>query len=384
LLFRCYYLDTVKLRVLLIAIAVLCARDAVSQVAPPDLSGVWHLNKEKSRRSGQATTDIWVKIEQRSGSEMTITIRSSELITQKLRIPSDDNRNQIHGVPMKSSAKWNGAVLAVDSVAVFDGTELRMNDVWTLSPGGQLLTFREHHQFGTEAPGDEIWVLDRQPGESWEPFAKPRAGEEEFKDLQVLKGMTAAQLMPVMMGFTKALGVECSHCHTVDDWKRDDKPEFAFARRMMKMVEGVNAGTLHELGGVSCWTCHLGKIKPARMPRASWQDRLDKWPEALKLSEEDSRKPAREVYLNVQSMPNAPAGSFAMTMSVFAGALGVSCDYCHVPGRWDSDEKPTKVKARIMLRLFDEIPSYFEQRRQLSMQCYTCHQGSAKPQQAPA
>lgn len=186
-----------------------------------------------------------------------------------------------------------------------------------------------------------------------------------------------------MESIDRALGVECSRCHTVDDWKRDDKPEFAFAGRMMKMVEGLNTGTLRGVGSVSCWTCHRGKTKPARMPLTSWQDRLEKWPEALKLSEEDAKKPAREVYRNVLSMPNSPAGSLAMTMSVFAGALGVSCDYCHVPGRWDSDDKPAKQTARLMLRLFDQIPPYFEKSRQPGMQCYTCHQGEPTPQHAP-
>ena len=64
-------------------------------------------------------------------------------------------------------------------------------------------------------------------------------------------------------------------------------------------------------------------------------------------------------------------------------ALGVGCDYCHVLGRWDSDEKPAKVTARLMLRMFDEIPHYFEEGHQPVMQCYTCHQGSPKPEREP-
>ena len=187
-----------------------------------------------------------------------------------------------------------------------------------------------------------------------------------------------------MQAIDRALGVECSHCHTIDDWKRADKPEFAFAGRMMKMVQGLSAGTLRDLGGVSCWTCHRGNVKPARMPRAGWQDRLDHWPESLKLSDADAKKPAREVYRNVPSMADAPAGSFPMTMSVFAAALGVGCDHCHVAGHWDSDDKPAKRTARLMLRLFDEIPTYFDKSRQPGMQCYTCHQGSPQPQHAPA
>jgi Photosynthetic reaction centre cytochrome C subunit len=192
----------------------------------------------------------------------------------------------------------------------------------------------------------------------------------------VLFAAGCARAQATMLEINRALGVECSHCHTVDDWKKGDKPEFAFAGRMMKMVEGLNAGTLRGVGSVSCWTCHRGNVKPARMPRASWQERLDKWPEALKLSAEDAKKPAREVYQNVPLMGNSAAGGLAMTMSVFAGALGVSCDYCHVPGRWDSDEKAAKKTARVMLGLFTEVPTYFEKSRQPGMQCFTCHQGS--------
>ncbi|SPF42268.1 hypothetical protein SBA4_2900013 [Candidatus Sulfopaludibacter sp. SbA4] len=186
-----------------------------------------------------------------------------------------------------------------------------------------------------------------------------------------------------MQTIGRDLGVECSHCHVADDWKRDEKPQFDFAARMIRMTQGLSAGTLRDLGGVTCWSCHRGNVKPARMPRASWEDRLAKWPDALKLKDEDAKKPARDVYRNIQSMADSPAGSLPMTMSVFAAALGVSCDHCHVPGRWDSDEKPAKATARLMLRLFSEIPKYFEPSRQPGMQCYTCHQGAPKPERLP-
>ena len=53
-----------------------------------------------------------------------------------------------------------------------------------------------------------------------------------------------------------------------------------------------------------------------------------------------------------------------MATSIFAGALGVNCDHCHVPGRWESDEKPAKNTARLMMELFDEMPQYFEKDHQ--------------------
>jgi hypothetical protein len=203
-------------------------------------------------------------------------------------------------------------------------------------------------------------------------------------EIALLLGAGCVQAQDAAMkAIDRALGVECVHCHTADDWKRDDKPGFAFAGRMMKMVDGVNAGTLRGIGSVICWSCHRGNVKPARMPRAGWEERLAKWPDALKLSSEDAKKPAREVYRNVQAMANAPAGGFAMTMSVFAAALGVSCDHCHVPGHWESDDKEAKRTARVMLRLFDEIPGYFEKSRQPGMQCYTCHQGSVMVEKSP-
>jgi hypothetical protein len=189
---------------------------------------------------------------------------------------------------------------------------------------------------------------------------------------------------PRMRVMARDLGVACGYCHLAGTWRDDSKPQFAFTIRMTQMQDGLNGGTLRGFGGVTCWTCHRGKAIPARMPRASWQDLLAKWPASLKLSEADARKPAEEVYRNIQSLKGSGAGGLAMTMSVFAGALGVSCDYCHIEGEWESDARAAKRTARTMLGLFAEIPRYFESSRQPGMQCYTCHQGAAKPQRGPA
>jgi hypothetical protein len=156
------------------------------------------------------------------------------------------------------------------------------------------------------------------------------------------------------------------------------------AARMSRMTAGLNEGPLHDFGGVTCWSCHRGNEKPTRMPRAGWEERLKNWPESLKLSEDDAKKPAGEVYRNLKILNKAPAGSLAMNMSIYASALGVSCDHCHVPGRWESGEKAAKNTARLMLGMFSEFPKYFDAARQPSMQCYSCHQGAVKPQREPA
>jgi tetratricopeptide (TPR) repeat protein len=80
-------------------------------------------------------------------------------------------------------------------------------------------------------------------------------------------------------------------------------------------------------------------------------------------------------------------------MREFSLALGVRCQHCHVGGDgisfdgvvFDSDEKPAKRKARVMLRMVDQIntvtlaqlPSRAEPR--VVVECATCHHGLAIP-----
>ncbi len=134
---------------------------ALPQQSPPDLSGVWRLNPQASHFSGSPPVEMWVRVEQ-NGPDITITIRGEEETVEKLRIGSDDNLGQIHGAAMKSAARWDGSTLAIDSVATFGADELHMSDRWTLSPGGQALTFQEHHQFKAEPAGEETMVFEKQ------------------------------------------------------------------------------------------------------------------------------------------------------------------------------------------------------------------------------
>jgi tetratricopeptide (TPR) repeat protein len=81
------------------------------------------------------------------------------------------------------------------------------------------------------------------------------------------------------------------------------------------------------------------------------------------------------------------------TMRTFAMGLGVRCEYCHVgePGQplssfdFASDEKPTKLKAREMLRMVRDIndrvlPTLPERSEpNVSVSCATCHRGLSRP-----
>ncbi|HKY04044.1 MAG TPA: c-type cytochrome [Blastocatellia bacterium] len=85
--------------------------------------------------------------------------------------------------------------------------------------------------------------------------------EQVFKNIQVLKGLPASQLQPIMAILTASLGVRCNHCHT-NQFDKDDRPAKQAARRMMRMVLDLNKETFSGKDAVNCYTCHRGQPKP--------------------------------------------------------------------------------------------------------------------------
>ncbi len=253
-------------------LSLLRVSSAIPQDRAPDLSGVWRWNPEKSPRREHPPESLRVKIEQ-NDADISITFRSKsrgqeEVDTSRLRIGSSDNKNEIHGAPMLSSAAWEGAALVVHSVAKFGKDELRMDDRWTLSPDKQTLTFTERHQFGAEPQATEdISVFDRQPDGSWEPPEPPKLAEQVYKNIQVMKGVPATRLMGAMRFFTRSLGVNCNYCHAGSEFEKDDKPAKNTARKMVTMVHQINESNFPSKQVVSCWMCHRGNATPEAFPQ---------------------------------------------------------------------------------------------------------------------
>ncbi|MFN0173755.1 MAG: c-type cytochrome [Saprospiraceae bacterium] len=94
-----------------------------------------------------------------------------------------------------------------------------------------------------------------------------------FKNLKVLGGFPAENLIIAMERWSEALGVSCDHCHVINEWHSDVKPAKNVARQMVNFGETVNAelrklqGLKSEKPGVNCFTCHRGELKPARRPK---------------------------------------------------------------------------------------------------------------------
>jgi hypothetical protein len=108
-------------------------------------------------------------------------------------------------------------------------------------------------------------------------LSKQIAGKEDqpaevvFKNIKVLTGVSAGNLLKIMqMGYDRALGTSCAHCHVPGQWDKDDKKPKQIARDMAKMSQTIIFDLLRNIDGikdrqprVTCATCHRGQLKPA-------------------------------------------------------------------------------------------------------------------------
>ena len=107
----------------------------------------------------------------------------------------------------------------------------------------------------------------------------PGAGSaQQPTNLHVLPDtLSREQVIGIMGGVTRALGVRCNYCHvdriengrTVFDFAADDKPTKRTAREMFRMVQAINDTYLAGLASraeptvrVQCFTCHRGVRRP--------------------------------------------------------------------------------------------------------------------------
>jgi hypothetical protein len=108
--------------------------------------------------------------------------------------------------------------------------------------------------------------------------------EQKYKNIQVLKGLPAIQLRPMMNYISGALGVNCAFCHvrSGDQWEfeKDDNNHKKIARRMIQMTMDINKNSFQGRMQVTCYTCHRGdehtvgipplpRVMPVETPRSN-------------------------------------------------------------------------------------------------------------------
>jgi hypothetical protein len=110
-------------------------------------------------------------------------------------------------------------------------------------------------------------VLDRIRGREKEPASRV------FQNIQLpwLEDVEAETLVSIMdVGYSRALGVACTHCHDELDLSSDAKRPKRAAREMARMHKMINEqlAAMKELEpdpddrSINCMVCHRGRLDP--------------------------------------------------------------------------------------------------------------------------
>ena len=105
-----------------------------------------------------------------------------------------------------------------------------------------------------------------------ESGAAPKLAEEEYKNIQVLKGIPAEQVIPSMQFIAASLGVECEYCHVSHQMEKDDKKPKVTARKMISMMMAINKENFEGHREVTCYSCHRGSADPVATPVISAEE----------------------------------------------------------------------------------------------------------------
>src|SRR5262245_15977138 len=96
--------------------------------------------------------------------------------------------------------------------------------------------------------------------------ASPKTTEQAFKNIQVLKGLPAEQLIPSMQFISASLGVECDYCHVQNAFDMHNKKPKPSALKMIQMMFAINKDNFEGHREVTCNSCHRGGPHPAGIP----------------------------------------------------------------------------------------------------------------------
>jgi hypothetical protein len=108
--------------------------------------------------------------------------------------------------------------------------------------------------------------LQHSSPEVAQPSQTPKKAEEQFKNIQVLKGIPAEELFPTMQFVSASLGVNCEFCHVKNAFEKDDKKPKQTARKMMEMMFAINKENFEGRRDVTCYSCHRGNAMPMAIP----------------------------------------------------------------------------------------------------------------------
>ena len=150
-----------------------------------------------------------------------------------------------------------------------------------------------------------------------------RTAEQAYRNIQVLQGTPATELILAMHFIRSALGVDCEYCHEQPDRASDAKRPKQTARQMMTMMFDINKNMFQGRQVVTCYTCHRGRTHPVGVPGLPLEEPKPEMPSPALPSadqilanyvralggEQAIRKVTSRVITATQFIPTGPGGT---------------------------------------------------------------------------
>ncbi|OGD21370.1 MAG: hypothetical protein A2W03_04815 [Candidatus Aminicenantes bacterium RBG_16_63_16] len=140
--------------------------EAAVASGPPDFSGTWVLNSQRTDFAGERPPQSKVQQVEKQGTALTVTIdeineRGTVHGVARYTTDGEEAVNDVLGFPMTSSISWEGDVMIMRTWGRFGNADIMLIDRWSLSPDGKTLTIARQFQ-GRGRIVDQTLVFDRK------------------------------------------------------------------------------------------------------------------------------------------------------------------------------------------------------------------------------
>ncbi|MDP9338476.1 MAG: c-type cytochrome [Acidobacteriota bacterium] len=207
-----------------------------------------------------------------------------------------------------------------------------------------------------------------------------KLAEEQFKNIQVLKGIPADQLIPGMQFIAASLGVDCEYCHDHQAMDSDDKKPKKIARAMMTMMLDIDKNNFDGRLEVTCYSCHRGAAKPVSIPVIKEEEGAGPGAEGKKASENAALPKAEDLLDKYLTAVGGAATLDKITSRVQTGKL-MAFGGQTVPADVYS-KAPAKRISLMHLQGGDSVTSFDGQHGWLSVPGRPAHMMSASENDA--
>lgn len=175
----------------------------------------------------------------------------------------------------------------------------------------------------------------------------PKTTEQVYKNIKVLTGVPADQLIPAMQFIAASLGVGCDHCHVEHAFDKDDKKPKETARKMMSMMFAINKDNFEGHREVTCYSCHRGAVKPVGVPIIA-----DTFAETMMAA---AAGPASEAMKSAEAGPPLPAAD--QLIENYLKALGGAAAIRRISSRIEKGTMTAAGGRKFPVEIFSKAPN---------------------------